>query len=115
MSNDEFSEKVIKFILTRSNDELGDLTIERVTCILNISRSHLYQIFKDEKKFTPGEFLVMIKMLRSALLLVEDSGLTVEKIAKKMGFANSDYFKKVFKDHFGTTPGRYRRYVRGKL
>jgi AraC-like DNA-binding protein len=115
MSDTEFSEQVIKFILTRNDDELGALTIEKVTGMLDISRSHLYQLFKDEKKFTPREFLVMIKMVRSALLLADDKGLSVEKIAEKMGFSSIDYFKRVFKNHFGTTPGRYRKYVRGKL
>ena len=114
MKKNDFSEQVIKFILTRNYDELGELTIERITYLLNISRSHLYEKFKREKKFTPREFLVMIKMLRSASLLEEDQVSPVEDIAQRMGFSTLDYFKKVFKAHFGTTPTRYRKYVRRK-
>jgi AraC family transcriptional regulator len=114
MKKNDFSEQVIKFILTRNYDELGELTVERITYLLNISRSHLYERFKEEKKFTPGEFLVLIKMLRSASLLEEDHLSSVETIAQRMGFSTLDYFKKVFKAHFGTTPTRYRKYVRQK-
>ena len=114
MKRNNFSDRVIKFIITRSNDELGDLTIAKITCMLKMSRSHLYQQFKDEKKFTPGEYLVMIKMLRSAYMLVEDQTLPIEKIAHKMGFSSTDYFKKVFRAQFGTTPGQYRNYARQK-
>lgn len=114
LNKHEFSEQVIKFILTRTNDELGELTIEKITYTLNISRSYLYERFKIEKRFTPREFLVMIKMVRSAALLMEDERLPVEEVAHKMGFSNLDYFKKVFKEHFGTTPTRYRKYARSK-
>jgi AraC-like DNA-binding protein len=111
MKKNDFSEQAIKFILTRNYDELGELTVERMTYLLNTSRSYLYESFKREKKFTPGKFLLTIKMLRSASLLEEDSASPVEDIAQRMGFSTLDYFKKVFKAHFGTTPTRYRRYV----
>jgi AraC-like DNA-binding protein len=114
MKNNDFSEQVIKFILTRNYDELGDLTVERVTYLLNVSRSYLYELFKKEKNFTPGEFLVMIKMVRSASLLEEDDVSPVKTIAQRMGFSTLDYFKKVFKAHFGTTPTRYRKYMKHK-
>lgn len=114
MKNKNFSEKVIEFILTRSNDELADLTIQRITYTLKISRSHLYHRFKYEMKFTPGDYLLMIKMLRSANLLVENHSLSVERIAEMMGFSSTDYFKRLFRKRFGTTPGRYRKYSKQK-
>lgn len=113
-TKDDFSEQVIKYILAMNDEELGGVTIERITYMLNISRSYLYERFKIEKKFTPREFLVMIKMLRSASMLLENELLTVRDVARKMGFSNLDYFKKVFKAHFGTTPSRYRRYARNR-
>jgi len=91
---------------------LGDLTIQKITGMLKISRSHLYQQFKNKTKFTPGDYLVMIKMLRSAYMLLEDRTLPIEKIAHKMGFSSTDYFKKVFRHQFGTTPGQYRKYAK---
>ncbi|UCH95652.1 MAG: helix-turn-helix transcriptional regulator [Candidatus Aminicenantes bacterium] len=108
------SEKVIKYILSRSNEELGELTVKRIAYILKISQSHLYDTFKTEKKITPGRFLIMIKMYRSALMLEEEQKLPIKKISKKMGFSSSDYFNKVFREYFGTTPGKYRGYVNRK-
>ncbi|MGD2089903.1 MAG: AraC family transcriptional regulator [Candidatus Aminicenantes bacterium] len=113
-NDDGFSKQVIKYILTRTNDELGELTIEKISCTLNISRSYLYERFKIENKFTPREFLVMIKMLRCAALLMSNEMLPVEEVAQKMGFTNLDYFRKLFKVHFGTTPVRYRKYIKKK-
>lgn len=111
-----FSEQVIRFILTRDNDELGELTILKIARNLNISQSHLYHIFQTEKKMPPGKFLTITKMLRSANLIEEsDNSLTIKAISKKMGFSSSDYFTRVFKEHFGTTPGKYREYTHLKL
>jgi len=109
-----FSEHVIKFILTRNDGELGDLTVEKITHALKVSQSYLYETFKNEKKVTPGKYLVMVKMFRSASLLENGENLPVKKIAHKMGFANPDYFIKIFREHFGTTPGRYRGYAKTK-
>jgi transcriptional regulator GlxA family with amidase domain len=108
------SEKVVKYVLSRSNEELGELTVKQIAYSLNISQSHLYDTFKNEKKTTPGRFLIMIKMFRSASLLEGNNRLPVKKISKKMGFSSADYFNKVFREHFGTTPGRYRGYVNNK-
>ncbi len=108
----EFAERVIKFILSCSDNELGELTIEKISYILNISQSHLYHSFKSEKKITPGKFLIMNKMVRSALLLEENALISIKSLSKKMGFSSPDYFNRIFKEYFGTTPGRYRGYVK---
>ena len=108
------SEKVIKHILSRSNDELGELTVKRISHALGISESYLYDTFKSQRKISPGRFLTMIKMFRSALLLEKDTEASIKMICQKMGFSSSDYFNKVFREYFGTTPGRYRGYVISK-
>jgi AraC-like DNA-binding protein len=111
MTDSDFAEQVIRFILTRDDDELGELTILNIARKLNISQSHLYHIFQKEKKLPPGKFLSMIKMLRAAVLLVEDDMPSIKAVSKKMGFSSVDYFTRLFKTHFGTTPGKYKEYV----
>jgi AraC-like DNA-binding protein len=106
-----FSERVIQYILSRSDEQLGNLTVEKITRELRVSQSHLYQTFKTEKNVTPAKFLTMIKMFRSAALLEKGNQLSVKLISRKMGFSNPDYFIKIFREHFGTTPGKYRSYI----
>jgi transcriptional regulator GlxA family with amidase domain len=38
-----------------------------------------------------------------------DSNLTIEQIAQKCGFSDPDYFRRVFRQHTGISPGDYRR------
>ena len=115
LKDSDYSERMIQFVLTRSNEELGELTIEKITRLLNISRSHLYQRFKREKGLTPREFLLNMKIIRAALLLTESNGLSIQMIAKKMGFSSAEHFKKVFKEHLGTTPRKYRKYSKSRF
>ncbi|HLP47386.1 MAG TPA: helix-turn-helix transcriptional regulator [Candidatus Kapabacteria bacterium] len=111
MTKSNFVENVIKFILSRSDDQLGQLTVKKITTTLKISRSHIYHLFQDEMNMTPGEYLNKIKIIRSAILLENKCRLSIKKIAGKLGFSSPDYFNRVFKKHFGTTPGRYREYI----
>lgn len=108
----ECAERVVKYVLTRSDEELGELTIEKIVYLLNIGRSQLYDTFKALKKITPGKFLMQAKMVRSAMLLEADKRISIKALSQKMGFSNSDYFNRIFKEYFGTTPGRYRHYTK---
>lgn len=111
MVRSKLIENVIKFILSRSDDELGELTVERTTYILKTSRSRIYHAFQEEMNMTPAQYLCKIKILRSAVLLEKDRLMTIKKISRKLGFSSSDYFIRVFKEHFGITPGKYREYL----
>lgn len=108
------SELVIQFILTRNDEELGELTVSKIAHKFRISPSHLYYLFRSEKGVPPGKFLMMIKMLRAAMLLGQQNEPSIKRISKKMGFSSTNYFIKIFKAHFGTTPGKYREYIRNK-
>jgi AraC-like DNA-binding protein len=113
MTESGISDQVMRFIFSRDNEELGELTILKIACKLNISQSHLYQIFQNEKKIPPGKFLMMAKMIRAAILLDESDEIPpIKVVSKKMGFSSTDYFTRIFKEHFGTTPGKYREYTR---
>ena len=39
-----------------------------------------------------------------------DTDLSIKDIASEVGYSNSYYFIKIFKEHRGMTPGEYRKY-----
>lgn len=109
---DEYAEKAIKFVLTREEKELAELTVEKISTILDLSQSHLYYTFKHQKRMTPGDFLCTIKMIRAVLIMDKNTDISIKSLSKKLGFSSPDYFNKIFKEHFGTTPGRYKKYIK---
>lgn len=46
--------------------------------------------------------------LEKACNLLIHSNMKVVDIAKYVGFDNTSYFNRIFKNHFGTTPSIYR-------
>jgi len=91
---------------------LATLTVEQISTHLRVNRSHLSRSFRNEKSFTIEEFIFKIKIIRSAGLLKDESDLTIKDIAQKMGFCRCDYFIRIFKLYFGTTPAKYRELSR---
>jgi two-component system response regulator YesN len=106
------SDRVVGHVLTRKTEELAVLTVEGTAKHLGVNRSHLSRTFRSEKDFTIEEFIFKIKIIRAAALIKERPDLTIKKVAKCIGFCRCDYFIRVFKRYFGTTPAKYRALVR---
>ncbi len=110
--NGSISDRVVEYVLSRKIPELGSLTVENIAINLKVNRSHLSRTFKIEKKFTIEEFVFKIKIIRAASMLGENTDMTIKEIAKELGFCRCDYFIRIFKRYFGTTPARYRDLLR---
>lgn len=107
----DISDRVVQFIVSRGIDELGDLTVNSVAQEFNMNRSYLSNRFKADKNIFMHDYILMIKILRS-LVLLESEDITVDALARKMGFSSAEYFRQVFKRNVGTTPGNYKKWHR---
>ena len=112
MKNKGISDRVVEYVLTRNLDEMSILSVENIAHNLDINRSHLSRTFKKEKNSTIEEFLFKIKIVQSAELLKGNDELTIKDISEKIGFCRHDYFIRIFKLYFGTTPAKYRELMR---
>jgi AraC family transcriptional regulator len=69
---------------------------------------HLCRTFSQHLECTLGEYIRRLRVLRGwQLLAIDDSALS--EIAQQSGFADQSHFTRVFKRHFGLTPGDFRR------
>lgn len=100
-------DQVISYIDTHFHDE--NLKISDICIFLNISHSHLCDLFKDGK--TVKEILTA-KRLEEAKRLLCEGDLFVGEVGRSVGFMNADHFMKVFKKHTGMAAGEYRRFAR---
>ena len=64
-------------------------------------RAVLEQVGGPNLRAYPGSPLLAAKLLR-------DGKLQVAEVASRCGFADSSYFIRVFREHFGKTPKNYR-------
>jgi AraC-like DNA-binding protein len=71
-------------------------------------RSSLFSKIKSITGQTPKDFISTIRMKKSLVLLKEHSGVSISEIAAMVGFNDTSYFIKMFKQNFGVTPKQYR-------
>jgi AraC-like DNA-binding protein len=69
--------------------------------------SYVSDLFKKKTGQTMTQFLQRIRVEASIRYLM-DTRLTIQQIAEKCGFANDNYYIKVFKQWTGKTPGKFR-------
>jgi len=60
-----------------------------------------------------NEYIHRIRILRSALLLVEMRNLRVSEIVGELGWESTVYFIRSFKRFYGITPGKFKKLCGG--
>ena len=73
---------------------------------LAMSRRQLERRLRAAVNLSPAGFIRTIRLKRAAQLLERDVG-SISAIARNVGFADSAYFSKLFKQTFGVTPSQY--------
>ena len=84
------------------------LKISDIAKKLNLNRSYLYKIFKEETGYSLKDYLIQIRMEKSADLLTSTT-FHISEIANAVGFPDALAFSKAFKKHFGQSPSHYRK------
>lgn len=84
------------------------LKISDIAKKLNLNRSYLYKIFKEETGYSLKDYLIQIRMEKSADLLTSTT-FHISEIANAVGFPDALAFSKAFKKHFGQSPSNYRK------
>ncbi|MCC8172829.1 MAG: response regulator [Parabacteroides sp.] len=86
----------------------SDYNVETFVADMGIGRTLLYQKINDIVGMSIKEFIMDIRLKRSAQLLKE-SDLTIAEISDRTGFNNPKYFSICFKKHFELTPSEFKK------
>jgi len=86
-----------------------DLSVARLADHLHFSQAYLNVLFKQEMKVTIKQYISSFRLERAKLLLERDF-YKVTEIAERCGYANANYFAKVFREATGMTPAEYRKH-----
>lgn len=83
------------------------ISVDDLAQVAGCSRWHFTRRFRELAGEPPHAFILAQKM-RLALRLLQTTAAPVKEIAGSCGFEDTSYFCKVFKLHYGITPGGYR-------
>nr|WP_139189719.1 AraC family transcriptional regulator [Evansella caseinilytica] len=84
------------------------LTVEEIASAAGISKYYLIKRFREMMNMTPVQYLTKVR-LEKAFELLSYSNDPIKEIAVKVGYANDNYFNKVFRRIVGISPGEFRR------
>ena len=84
------------------------INVQSIAQLLRISPNYLSAIFKAETGVRLTEYITNIKM-REAARLLRETQKHITEITILVGYDNANYFSRIFKKQYGTSPSEYRR------
>ncbi|MES2160132.1 MAG: AraC family transcriptional regulator [Pseudomonadota bacterium] len=103
---DEDEATVLRFIATHYPD--SELDLERVAAGTGANRNRINEVLKTLLGMTFTGYLKKLRLTEAARLLTDKADATVAEIARSVGYANSSYFNKLFKEEYGCSPTQFR-------
>ncbi|MBE5783760.1 MAG: helix-turn-helix transcriptional regulator [Clostridiales bacterium] len=85
-----------------------EITLDSLAEYVNLDKSYLIRLFKQELGVTPMTYLARVRMENARLLLAETDE-SIAEIARRCGFQTATYFHTCFKKMYGMTPMAYRQ------
>ena len=101
---DERLGRVIDMILDAPGD---DYTVESMAETAAMSRSAFSERFAEAFSRSPMSFVNHVRMQRATQLLAVDN-MSIDEIARTVGYSSRSHFSRAFKDHAGLPPKDFR-------
>jgi len=83
-----------------------DLSLTSVARALGVSACHLSHLFSEQSGFTFSSYLRAVRLAKAKALL-EEGKLTIAQVAFAVGYRDSNYFAKVFRQQYGRAPSDF--------
>jgi AraC-like DNA-binding protein len=82
------------------------ITLEDTGRVVGITGHYLGKLFHKQTGVTFHRYLKTLRMRRAGELL-QNTGLTLERISAEVGYTDTSNFVRAFRSVFGMTPGEY--------
>lgn len=105
---DQFLRRLTESLKDKVSDP--DFLLEDLEKILHMSYSVIFKKCQEITGLTPSEYFRKIRLKKAAILLVAYDS-PVAEAAFEVGFTDSKYFSRLFKECFGMTPSAFKAQV----
>jgi len=109
---DPRQEKVRQIMDYLNENGCRDQSLEEIARECSVSPWHMCRIFREYTSRSITEYRNTLRAERAAVLL--GKGMSVTETAWQCGYRSLSYFIRVFREHYGTSPGRYARQATGE-
>ena len=102
--------RTLEYIISHLSDELKIINLAKQ---VDMSVSNFCKLFKNETGLTVNEYITTQRCKKAAEFLSQ-TNFPVQEIGSYVGYDDNNYFVKVFKKVYNTTPTQYRKNQRKK-
>lgn len=95
-------------ILMYMADNYNTVTLEELSNKFFYSKTHICRLFFKNTGKSFNHTLTDMKINRACFFL-KNTDMTVEDIARAVGYGSSEHFQRMFKKTIGLTPGKFRK------
>lgn len=88
-----------------------EISVEQLAAAGHVSRRGCFRLFRETLHMTPLEVICSYR-LQEARRLLATTEESITTVAVRCGFGSASYFGRIFVEHYGCTPGKYRRLAR---
>ncbi len=99
--------EIVANALSYITENYATASLESFASLINEPPYYVSRLIRKYSPYTFTEHLQKKRLLRAAFLLT-NSSQSVEEIIAEVGYDNSSYFHRLFKEMYGTTPKKYR-------
>lgn len=100
-------ERLNETILYIQQNLSTDLTVESLSQLVHLSKYHFCRLFKQMTGHTVSQF-INAERIREADRLLKDTSLSISEIAYAVGYNDTSYFSRVYKQFKGYAPSDIR-------
>lgn len=97
---------LLRLLATRYAD--SELDLDTVVSETGVNRNKVNEILKAEMGYTFTGYLNKLRLTEASRLLVENTNASIAEIAYSVGYKNSSYFNRLFKEEYHCTPKAFR-------
>ena len=102
----------LRFVITYIAEHYKEkIYIETLSEMITVSPDYFTKMFKDSIGRTPIDYINGLRINR-AMQMLATTDTSVNDISDSLGFSNSNYFHKIFKQYMDTSPAAYRKMVK---
>lgn len=112
MENEAFGDELIRSVITYINSNFHQkINLTQLASQYYLSYIQFSRRFKRATGVTPQEYLANLR-LKKAQVLLSETELPINQIARLCGFGNEYYFSNFFRKHAKHAPSQYRTLIK---
>lgn len=104
LSSDNTSRPIVEYVIANAYDP--DISLRDMSDTFGLSADYISSMIKRETGSAFKEYLTLLRISEARRLLAEDSTLTVNDVAFKVGYRKASNFSKKFKELTGVLPSQ---------